>query len=72
LSDVGRATAKLLIASGALVALADIHIIALSELAEELGPNAIWKMVDVRSRKKVEKWIREIPAVWGVNYLDGM
>jgi hypothetical protein len=71
-SGIGRATARLLVASGAKVALADKNEDAVSQLARELGASAIWAKVDVTDREQVEHWLAHAPTKWGCKYIDGM
>jgi hypothetical protein len=71
-SDVGCATARLLVASGAKVELGDIKLIALAELSNELRPNAKWTMVDVTDERAVDNWLTHAPTRWGMEFIDGM
>jgi NADPH:quinone reductase-like Zn-dependent oxidoreductase len=71
-SGIGRATAILLVASGAKVALADKNEEAVSQLAKELGASAIWAKVDVTDREQVEQWLAHAPERCGCKYVDGM
>jgi hypothetical protein len=61
-SDVGRATAKLLVASGAKVSLGDTKLIELAQLSSELGPNAEFTMLDVTNERAVKSWLRYAPS----------
>ncbi|KAH8629039.1 short-chain dehydrogenase reductase sdr [Alternaria alternata] len=61
-SDVGRATAKLLVASGAKVSLGDTKLIELAQLSSELGPNAGFTTLDVTNERAVKSWLRYAPS----------
>jgi NAD(P)-dependent dehydrogenase (short-subunit alcohol dehydrogenase family) len=65
-SGIGRATAKLLIESGAKVDLADTNEKKLLELARTLGPNARACKVDVTKRKEVEHWLGTMNRRWNM------
>ena len=71
-SGIGRATATLLVASGAKVALGDKNEEAVSQLARELGASAIWAKVDVTVREEVEHWLAHAPTRFGLKQIDGM
>ncbi|KAI4616016.1 hypothetical protein J4E83_006685 [Alternaria metachromatica] len=70
-SGIGRATATLLVASGAKVALGDKNEEAVSQLARELGASAIWAKVDVTIREEVEHWLAHAPTRFGLKQIDG-
>ncbi|KAI4686489.1 uncharacterized protein J4E84_005769 [Alternaria hordeiaustralica] len=70
-SGIGRATATLLVASGAKVALGDKNREAVSQLARELGASAIWAKVDVTVREEVEYWLAHAPTRFGLKQIDG-
>ncbi|KAI4924986.1 uncharacterized protein J4E92_007023 [Alternaria infectoria] len=71
-SGIGRATATLLVGSGAKVALGDKNEEAVSQLARELGASAIWAKVDVTVREEVEHWLAHAPTRFGLKQIDGM
>ncbi|EMD61617.1 hypothetical protein COCSADRAFT_344498 [Bipolaris sorokiniana ND90Pr] len=56
-SGIGRATATLLVQSGARVSLADKDEASVLQLAQELGENAAGYKVDVTKSEEVEAWI---------------
>jgi NAD(P)-dependent dehydrogenase (short-subunit alcohol dehydrogenase family) len=65
-SGIGRATAELLIRSGAKVDLADTNEKKLLELARTLGPNARACKVDVTKRNEVEHWLGTMNRRWNI------
>lgn len=72
-SGIGRATAELLAADGALLSLADKDEDAVSRTADSLrksGAIVHWKKVDVRMQGEVEEWIQETIEKFG-RPLDG-
>ena len=70
-SGIGRATATLLVESGAKVSLADKDKNAVEELAKSLGPNASGYAVDVTKRNEVEHWVSHAASRWNMQGLDG-
>ncbi|KAF2004010.1 NAD(P)-binding protein, partial [Amniculicola lignicola CBS 123094] len=74
-SGIGLATAQLLVAHGAKVAIADINQCALDKAAASLielcsnGGEISVSLVDVRKREQVDSWTDQIVAKWG--RLDG-
>ncbi|KNG48653.1 short-chain dehydrogenase/reductase SDR [Stemphylium lycopersici] len=70
-SGIGRATAKLLVESGALVTLADQDEKAVIQLAKELGSQAWGVKVDVTNRIDVSLWLKYAPQHWKRGGIDG-
>lgn len=70
-SGIGRATAQLLVASGAKVSLADKDEGSVTQLAAELGENAKGCKVDVTKREEVEQWLGHAASQWGMDCIDG-
>ncbi|EUC45552.1 hypothetical protein COCMIDRAFT_95270 [Bipolaris oryzae ATCC 44560] len=70
-SGIGRATATLLIQSGAKVSLADKDEASVLQLAQELGENAVGYKVDVTKSEEVNAWIGRAGEKWGKECLDG-
>jgi NADPH:quinone reductase-like Zn-dependent oxidoreductase len=70
-SGIGRATATLLVESGAKVSLADKDEDAVTALAKSLGPNAWGYSVDVTNREQVEHWLKHASSRWSMQELDG-
>jgi NAD(P)-dependent dehydrogenase (short-subunit alcohol dehydrogenase family) len=72
-SGIGRATAELLVKSGAKVDLADTNEKKLLELARTLGANARACKVDVTKRNEVEHWLGTMNRRWNMSgpALDG-
>jgi NADPH:quinone reductase-like Zn-dependent oxidoreductase len=72
-SGIGRATAELLIDSGAKVDLADKDEEKVLALARALGTNARGYRVDVTKRKEVELWLGTMNKRWNMQgpALDG-
>jgi len=69
-SGIGRATAELLAANGALLSLADKDGEAVLQFAESLGGNAWACKVDVTNREEVERWMTDTTRKFG-RVLDG-
>lgn len=70
-SGIGRATATLLVQSGAKVSLADKDEASVLQLALELGENATGYKVDVTKSEEVEAWIAGAGEKWGRACIDG-
>lgn len=70
-SGIGRATAQLLVASGAKVTLADKDEGAVMSFASELGENAVGCKVDVTKRDEVDEWLARAASQWGMDCIDG-
>lgn len=58
-AGIGAATAKAMLAEGALVMIADINLEGARELAEKLGPNAAATVLDVR---EPDQWTNAVDA----------
>ena len=70
-SGIGRATATLLVESGALVTLADQDEKAVIQLAKDLGPQAWGIKVDVTNHIDVSLWLKYAPQHWKRGSIDG-
>ncbi|TRW17176.1 3-hydroxybutyrate dehydrogenase [Glacieibacterium frigidum] len=64
-SGIGREIAKVFLAEGAKVAIADLSLEAATKTATELGPNAHPVAMDVTSEPQVDAGIDAVAELWG-------
>jgi 3-oxoacyl-[acyl-carrier protein] reductase len=64
-AGIGRATAELFAARGAIVAFCDLNDEAGEALANELGDTAVYHHVNVTDRQAVQDWVEGVVAAYG-------